>query len=101
MAFLYVIMEHFYSEKSVILKCFVHRVNPPHRERFDSQPVHAVPQPDLKELCHDIFCFWFFSWISFPKFATGVNDAGGKFATGVIGTGGKQWEQYQAADNLK
>jgi hypothetical protein len=26
---------------------------------------------------------------------------GGKFASGVKDTGGKQWEQYQAADNLK
>ncbi len=21
---------------------------------------------DLNEQCHEIFCFWFFSWISFP-----------------------------------
>ncbi len=64
--------------------------------------VHVAPQSDLKGQCHDIFCFWFFSWISFPKLATGVNnDDGGKFATGVIDTSGKQWEQYQAADNLK
>jgi hypothetical protein len=27
------------------------------------------------------------------KFATGFNDAGGKFATGVNDTGGKQWDQ--------
>ncbi len=31
------------------------------------------------------------------KFATGVNYTGGKFATGV----NEQWQQYQAADNLK
>ncbi len=36
----------------------------------------------LKGQCHEIFCFWFFSWISFPpgleyrksRFATGIND---------------------------
>ncbi len=74
----------------------------------------------LKGQCHEIFCFWFFLWISFHpapaanfaisspcavdtggKFATGVNDTGGKFAAGVVDTGGKQWEQYQAADTLK
>jgi hypothetical protein len=27
-------------------------------------------------------------------------DTGGKFATSVNNTGSKQWEQYQAADNL-
>jgi hypothetical protein len=73
----------------------------------------------LKGQCHEIFCFWFFSWISFPqasdyttravsiftpvanlppaslipveKFATGVADTGGKFATGVVDTGGAPW----------
>jgi hypothetical protein len=41
------------------------------------------------------------------KFATGVNntggkyDTGGKFAAGVVDTGGKLWQQYQAADTLK
>ncbi len=54
----------------------------------------------LKGQCHEIFCFWFFSWTSFPqasdytirvvsnffensrrssRFATGVNDTGGKW----------------------
>ncbi len=31
---------------------------------------------------------------------TSVVDTGGKFATGINDTGGKQWEQYQAADTL-
>ncbi len=66
--------------------------------------------PLLKGQCHEIFCFWFFSWISFPpasvyedrleffrKFAvvirksrctTGFNDTGGKFATGINDTSG-------------
>ena len=50
----------------------------------------------LKGQCHEIFCVWFFSWISFPQasdyniraFATGIVDTGGKFATG-------QWHQWQ------
>jgi hypothetical protein len=29
------------------------------------------------------------------------HDTGGQFATDVNDTNGKQWEQYQAADNLK
>jgi hypothetical protein len=29
------------------------------------------------------------------------NDTGGKFATGVNDAGGKQWEQLSTADNLK
>ncbi len=49
----------------------------------------------LKGQCHEIFCFWFFSWISFPpapeysiktfrifsksRCTTGINDNGGKF----------------------
>jgi hypothetical protein len=33
------------------------------------------------------------------NFAT--SSTGGKFATGVNDTGGKQWDQYQTADNLK
>ena len=65
---------------------------------------------DLKGQCHEIFCFWFFSWISFPqapeytiravsnffrgdicssRLTTGINDTGGKFATGINDTGGK------------
>jgi hypothetical protein len=71
----------------------------------------------LKGQCHEIFCFWVFSWISFPQapeytiravsniqgwppvsttsaanFATSftsVVDTGGKFATGVNDAGGK------------
>ncbi len=71
----------------------------------------------LKGQCHEIFCFWFFSWISFPQpesillrqfgiFSkirgdirksrcttsindSGVNDTGGKFATGINDTDGK------------
>jgi hypothetical protein len=48
------------------------------------------------------------------KFATGVNDTGGKFVNDTGGklppvsttpaandTGGKSWQQYQAADTLK
>jgi hypothetical protein len=35
------------------------------------------------------------------KFATDVNDTYGKFATGFKDTSGKQWEQCQAADDLK
>jgi hypothetical protein len=31
---------------------------------------------------------------------TGINDIG-KFATGVNDTGGKYWKQYQAAETLK
>ncbi len=60
----------------------------------------------LKGQCHEIFCFWFFSWVSFPpaqeypirtvsnfsktrgdirgaRCTTGINDTCGKFATGV------------------
>jgi hypothetical protein len=69
---------------------------------------------DLKGQCHEIFCFRFFSWITFPqapdtvitlgsfrifskirgdirklRCTTGVNDTGGKFATSVSDTGGK------------
>ncbi len=66
----------------------------------------------LKGQCHEIFCFRFFSWISFPQpqsiplrpfrnfveirgdihkstCTTCINDTGGKFATGVNNTGGK------------
>ncbi len=68
----------------------------------------------LKGKCHEIFCFRFFSWITFPqapdnyitvgsfrifskirgdirksRCTTGVNDTGGKFTTGVNDTGGK------------
>jgi hypothetical protein len=25
-----------------------------------------IPPPLLKGQCHEIFCFWFFSWVSFP-----------------------------------
>ncbi len=53
--------------------------------------------------CHEIFHFWFFSWISFPqapeytitavdtggKFAACVVDTGGNFAASVVDTGGK------------
>ncbi len=62
---------------------------------------------NLKGQCHEIFCFWFFSWISFPpapeysiktvsnfskirwdirssRFATGVNDTGGKWKKSSI-----------------
>ncbi len=62
--------------------------------------------------CHEIFCFWFFSWISFslsPEYSintvsnfskirgnicksrctTGINNTGGKFATGVNDAGNK------------
>ncbi len=68
-------------------------------------------QWDLKGQCHEIFCFWFFSWISFPpapsipfrpyrifskirgdiresRCTTGINDTGGKFATRVNDTDG-------------
>ncbi len=68
----------------------------------------------LKGQCHEIFCFWFFSWINFPppqsihyqghrwqmclrcqrhrrQIATGINDTGGKFATGDVDTSGKYW----------
>jgi hypothetical protein len=61
---------------------------------------------------HEIFCFWFFSWIIFPQASnnsirvfsnfskirgdicksrctTGINDIGSKFAAGVNYTGGK------------
>ncbi len=69
----------------------------------------------LKGQCLEIFCLWFFSWISFPPapqppsillgpfrifskvrrdirrswYTTGINDTNGKFATGVNNTGGK------------
>ncbi len=66
----------------------------------------------LKGQCHEIFCFWFFSWISIPpapeypiravsnflkirgdirnsRCTTGINDTGGKFATGANDTGSK------------
>ncbi len=66
----------------------------------------------LNGQCHEIFCFWFFSWISFPpapsipfrpfrifskirpdirksRCTTGINDTGGKFATGVNDAGDK------------
>jgi len=74
--------------------------------------------PFLKGQCHEIFCFRFFSWISFPQALEytiravsnffensrrysqlkvdhryqrhrGVNDAGGKIAAGINDTGGK------------
>jgi hypothetical protein len=38
---------------------------------------------------------------NFATSSAGVVDTGGKFATGVNDTGGKQWEQYQPAGNLK
>jgi hypothetical protein len=37
---------------------------------------------------------------NFSTSSAGVVDTDGKFATGVNDTGGKQWEQNQAADNL-
>jgi hypothetical protein len=66
----------------------------------------------LKRHCNKIFCFRFFSWITFPqaphnnisiisnffeiggdicksRCTTGVNDTGGKFAAGVNDAGGK------------
>ena len=38
---------------------------------------------------------------NFATSSAGVVDTGGKFATGVNNTGGKQREQYQTTDNLK
>jgi len=66
-----------------------------------------LAQPCLKGQCHEIFCFWFFSWISFSpapeysiktvlilfenlwrycssRFATGVNDTGGRWKKSSI-----------------
>jgi hypothetical protein len=54
----------------------------------------------LKGQCHEIVCFRFFSWITFPQapennirvIAAGINDTGSKFATSsacVVDTGGK------------
>jgi hypothetical protein len=44
----------------------------------------------LKGQCHEIFCFWYFLLISFPRAPdyAGVVDTGGKFAAGVVDTGG-------------
>ncbi len=80
---------------------------------FPKNKKFHVKIPYLKGQCHEIFCFWFFSWISFPQapeytlravsnffrkfteiFAAqgwppGINDTSGKFATGVSDTGGK------------
>ncbi len=79
----------------------------------------------LKGQCHKIFCFRFFSWITFPQapennikvisnfFKNSLANQGAppvsmtpvaNFDTSsafVVDTGGKQWEQYQAADTLK
>ncbi len=62
----------------------------------------------LKGLCHEIFCFWFFTWISFPSLTPAANlppvtltpvanlpsvsttqgELVAKFAAGVVDTGG-------------
>ncbi len=58
----------------------------------------SKPSKNLKGQCHEIFCFWFFSWVSFPPIPLGpfrifskirgdirksrcttVNDTGSKF----------------------
>ncbi len=85
---------------------------------------NADPQHSLKGQCHEIFCIWFFSWISFPKplsiplgpfrifskirgdirssrLTTGINDTGDKIAAGINDTGGNQWDYNKAADTLK
>ncbi len=76
----------------------------------------SAAKTPLKGQCHEIFCFWFFSWISFPQapeysiktisnffeksqryspfkvYTFGINDTGGKFSTSfasVVDTGGK------------
>jgi hypothetical protein len=38
---------------------------------------------------------------NFATSSASVVDTAGKFATGVNNNGGKFWEQYQAADTLK
>ncbi len=55
--------------------------------------------PYLKGQCHEIFCFWFFSWTSFPQasdytiFSKIRGDIrSSRFATGVVDTGGK-WKK--------
>ncbi len=67
----------------------------------------------LKGQCHEIFCFWFFSWISFPlgpEYTIGAvsnfskirgDIRSSRLTTGINDTGGKQWDWYQAADTFK
>jgi hypothetical protein len=66
----------------------------------------------LKGQSHEIFCFWFFSWVSFPqpqsiplglfrifskirryirksRCTTSINDTSGNIAAGINDTGGK------------
>ncbi len=80
---------------------------PKSTERWFSLSKFKRWQAVLKGQCHEIFCFWFFSWISFPlapeysietvsifskirgdirssRFATGVNDTGGKWKKSSI-----------------
>jgi len=88
------------------------------RSLFMSRSTHACPQKfnpscdpvSLKGQFQEIFCFWFFSWISFlqpqsiplglfrifwnicgdirkSRCTTSINDTGCKFATGVNDTG--------------
>ncbi len=61
----------------------------------------------LKRQCHEIFCFRFFSWITFPQapennsrvisnfFENSRRYTGGKFATGINDTGGKFCHQFR------
>ncbi len=63
---------------------------------FLTENVVITRGPSLKGQCHEIFCFWFFLWISFPPAPeyTIRTDTGGKFATGINDTGGKFCHQF-------
>jgi hypothetical protein len=52
----------------------------------------------LKGQCHEIFCFCFFSWVSFPpapEYPIKTVSNFFKFATGVIDAGGKIWKNIR------
>ncbi len=60
----------------------------------------------LKGQCHEIFCFWSFSWVSFPPAPQyPIRTVSNFFENSrrcpqVKVTGGKIWKKYQAADSL-
>ncbi len=84
----------------------------PKSESSDSDPL-LFELPHLKGQCHEIFCFRFFLWITFPQapdnniriisnfFKNSGDIRKSRCTTGVNDTGGKEWEQYQAADTWK
>ncbi len=53
--------------KTSILTILIHELCLRIRNNMHRFVTHALPDPPLKGQCHEIFSYWFFSWISFPQ----------------------------------